>query len=182
MSLRPFGRNKVLVTDGNGKMVSQSDQSSADLVVDEVTAGTGFTGDLVGDVTGDVTGEVIGTGGITGPAPEVGIDDTIDVGTFPSGTVFVATKTSATQVYTLPTAAPGLRYTFICGHADGEIIIKPSAAGQGINGKGFAVTHSAGIENDAGSNAVGDAVTLVGVSATAWYAESVIGTWSTDAS
>jgi hypothetical protein len=142
--------------------------------------------DTVGDFTiaGALTldGAVTLTGGQLLPAPEVGIDDTIDVGTFPSGTVFVATKTSATQTYTLPTAAPGLTYTFVAGHADGEIIIKPSAASQTITGVGFAVTHPAGIENAAGTNVVGDTVTLVAVSATAWYATVTIGTWDTDAS
>lgn len=103
-----------------------------------------------------------------------------------SGKVFICTATSGTQVFTLPSAATaGLEYTFVCGHADGEINISP-ITGQGIigkthgaeNGAGIAVTNGADIKNTAASNVVGDFCTLVSDGGTNWYMVAVAGVWA----
>lgn len=101
-----------------------------------------------------------------------------------SGKVFVATKSSATQTFTLPSAATaGLMYTFICGHADGEILINP-ITGQQISTKatvdGASVKPAAGtgIKNTAASNVVGDFITLVSDGTATWHTVAMAGTWA----
>lgn len=94
-----------------------------------------------------------------------------------TGGVWIATKSSATQTFALPATALGLTFTFICGHADGEINISPDAADK-ITGKGFATADNGDIKNTAASNAVGDTCTLVGDGADGWIGTVVTGTWA----
>jgi hypothetical protein len=91
--------------------------------------------------------------------------------------VWVATKNSATQTYTLPAVAEGLTYTFVCGHADGEILVNPTGT-VSFTGTGFATVAGTGIKNTAATNVVGDTVTLVS-DGVGWYATNVQGTWAT---
>lgn len=108
------------------------------------------------------------------------------VATSDSGRVFVATASSGTQTFTLPSAASaGLTYTFVCGDAGGEILIDP-ASGQSIVGKtsgaedatGIAPAAGTGIKNTAATNVVGDHCTLVSDGTTTWYMTSVAGVWA----
>lgn len=103
-----------------------------------------------------------------------------------SGKLIVATRTSSTQTFTLPAASiPGQRFTFVCGHADGEILVNP-ATGDNIvgkthgaeNGTGIATATSAGIKNTAATNVVGDFCTLVSDGVTSWFMTSVAGVWA----
>lgn len=113
--------------------------------------------------------------------------DTITIGASDSGTVYIATKTSATQVFTLPAAATGgLQYSFVCAHASGEINVAV-ATGDNIigkthgaeNGTGILSTATTGLLlNTAASNVVGDFCTLVSDGATTWFMVAVAGVWS----
>lgn len=102
-----------------------------------------------------------------------------------SGKVYVQTRSSTTVTFTLPAAAAGLEYTFICGHAGSEILITP-ATGDAIVGKtsgaddgtGIAPAAGTGIKNTAATNVVGDHCTLVALDTTTWYMKSVAGVWA----
>jgi hypothetical protein len=95
-----------------------------------------------------------------------------------SGAVIRATKTSATQTFALPApTTAGLEYTFICGHADGEINIDPGAATYTITGRNIAVAAAKDLKNSAASNVVGDSVTLVSDGDKGWHITAIQGTW-----
>lgn len=143
-------------------------------------AATTFTGNLTGNVTG----------GIKLPVTE-GTTSTYALAATDSGRVYVATATSGTQTYTLPTVTnnAGVYYTFICGHAGGEILITPQAS-QAIVITSFAAVGAdadtgiiapaagTGIKNTAGSNAIGDSITLV-CSGTKWFSVGITsGIWA----
>lgn len=90
------------------------------------------------------------------------------------GAVIVANHTTATQVFTLPAASTtGCMFTFIAGHADTEIQFKSAAvatcvithfAAVGADADTAIVTDTScegGIKNTAGSNAIGDSITII---------------------
>lgn len=116
--------------------------------------------------------------------------DTIAVTAAQTSSVFLATKASATQVFTLPAAAAGLNYTFICGHASGEILINPTGsiattfttfAAVGADADTAIVTLSAGtgLKNTAATNAIGDSIRLVS-DGTNWFGIGITsGIWAT---
>lgn len=96
-----------------------------------------------------------------------------------SGAVIRAIKTSATQTFALPApTTPGLEFTFICGHADGEINIDPGAATYTITGAGIAVAAAKDLKNAAASNVVGDSVTIVSDGDKGWLITAIQGTWA----
>lgn len=145
------------------------------------------TGGVAGAVTGNVTGNL--TGGNIRPVTE-GTAATYALTTADSGRVYVATKTSATQTYTLPAVATaGVYFTFICGHADGEILVTPAAseaivittfAAVGADADTAIVAPAAGtgIKNTAATNAIGDSITLVS-SGTKWFSVGISsGIWA----
>lgn len=102
-----------------------------------------------------------------------------------SGKVFVQTRSSTTVTYSLPAAAAGLTYTFVCGHADSEILITP-VTGDAIvtkihaaeNGTALAPAAGTGIKNTAATNVAGDSITLVCLDGTTWYGTALIGLWA----
>jgi hypothetical protein len=112
-------------------------------------------------------------------------DETEAVDAAESGKVYVQTRSSTTCTFTLPAAAAGLTYTFVCGHASSEILITP-ATGDAIVGKahgaenagGLAPAAGTGIKNTAATNVVGDHCTLVALDTTTWYMTSVAGVWA----
>lgn len=133
-----------------------------------------------------VTGATTFTAASTGPVPvEATTADTEAVTAAESGKVFVQTRSSTTVTYTLPAAAAGLTYTFVCGHADSEILITP-ATGDAIvtkihaaqDGTALAPAAGTGIKNTAATNVAGDSITLVALDATTWYGTSIIGLWA----
>lgn len=103
-----------------------------------------------------------------------------------SGRAFKATASSGTQTFTLPLAATsaGAFYTFICGHASGEILINANVADQ-ISIKGL-VDHSTsvkptagtGVKNTAATNVLGDHITLVCDGVNGWDEVSGAGIWA----
>jgi hypothetical protein len=107
-----------------------------------------------------------------------------------TGHVFLATAASGTQTFTLPAAAAGLMYTFVCGHASGEILITP-ATGDAIRTMAFgaigadadtaAVAPAAGtgIKNTAATNVIGDNITLLALDGTTWQGLGIaVGIWA----
>jgi hypothetical protein len=149
--------------------------------------------DLTQAITGDKTlsGTTSFTGATAGVRRAVSVTaaNTIAITAAMSGTVFVATKASATQVFTLPAAATaGLEYTFVCGTAglDGEIHVGVFA-GDLITGKIHAAENGTALlstvttgllKNTAGTNVDGDFCTLVSDGVTTWYMISLAGVWS----
>ncbi len=102
-----------------------------------------------------------------------------------SGSVFVQTRSSTTVTYTLPAAAPGLEYTFVCGNASSEILITP-ATGDAIvtkihaaqDGTALAPAAGTGIKNTAATNVAGDFIKLVSLDGTTWYGVGMAGLWA----
>ena len=96
-----------------------------------------------------------------------------------SGAVILATKSSVTQTFALPAATTaGLEFTFVCGHADGEINIDPGATTHTIVGISISVAAGKDLKNTAASNAVGDCVTLVADGTSKWVITQMQGTWA----
>lgn len=131
-----------------------------------------------------VTGAITDAGGTVAQAAAI-TAETEAVSASESGKLFVQTRSSTTVTFSLPPAAPGLKYTFVCGHADSEILINP-ASGDAIvgkthgaeNGTGIAPTAGTGIKNTAATNVVGDFCTLVALDNTTWYMTAVAGVWA----
>lgn len=106
-----------------------------------------------------------------------------------SGSVNIAKKGSATQTYTLPAATTtGAHYTFICGHASGELLVNP-ATGEKIVGMVFAAigadadtaqisNTTTGIKNTAATNVLGDEITLVADGVDTWFILHSTGIWA----
>lgn len=138
------------------------------------------------------------TGGVTFSSTTNGIrrqvargtDVTISVAAGQSGIVFVAMGASGTQTYTLPSVATaGLTYTFICGHASGEILVTPAASqpiiitaftavGVDADTAIVAPTAGTGVKNSAATNAIGDSLTLVS-DGTSWFGIQIAsGIWA----
>lgn len=95
-----------------------------------------------------------------------------------SGRVYVQLDQDEAVTYTLPATQNGLIYTFVCGHAGGEINISPNANDK-ITGKGIAGSDDQDIKNTNASNAVGDSITLVGDGVDGWLVIAIQGTWAT---
>lgn len=144
-------------------------------------------------VTGAMTvaSTLVATGAISGPrfAQTDASAATITLTAAMSGGVFFATKGSATQTYTLPAVAAGLMYTFVCGHASGEILIDQAASevititsfaavGADADTGIIATAAGTGIKNTAGTNAIGDSITLVS-DGVGWYSVGITsGIWA----
>jgi len=134
--------------------------------------------------TNTFTGATLLSGGHTVPV-EATTAETEAVASTESGKVFVQTRSSTTVTYTLPAAAAGLTYTFVCGHANSEILITP-AAGDAIvtiihsaqDGSALAPAAGTGIKNTAATNVAGDSITLVCLDGTTWYGTSIVGLWA----
>lgn len=146
-----------------------------------------FSGSLVasGGVTGNVTGTATAvSGAVTVTAEAVsGASETVSAAE--SGKVYVQTASSGTTTFTLPDAAAGLHYSFVCGHASGEILINPQATDAIVgkthgaeNGTGIAPAAGTGIKNTAATNVVGDFCTLACLDGVTWYMTSVAGVWA----
>ncbi len=92
-----------------------------------------------------------------------------------SGQIIRATLGSDTQTFELPAAtAKGVQYTFICGHASGEILIDPAGSDKikckatNDDGASIAPAGGTGIKNTAGTNIIGDYITLVADGVDQW--------------
>lgn len=86
-----------------------------------------------------------------------------------SGRVTICTRTSATQVFTLPVVALGLLYTFVTTSAAGEVLVNPGNASDVFaikvtsdQGASIVTAAGIGIKNTAATNVVGDLITVIG--------------------
>ena len=96
------------------------------------------------------------------------------------GFTYIGTKGSATQVISLPPpTTKGLRFDFVCGHADGEINVNPGAATYKIQGSAIAVAATKDLKNTAATNVLGDSVSLVSDGVDTWWMTAIQGTWAT---
>lgn len=109
------------------------------------------------------------------------------------GSIIISTLGSSTQTYTLPAVTnAGCKFTFITGHASGEVIVKtPTAvtctltsfAAVGADADTGIITDTScegGIKNTAATNAIGDTLTLVS-SGTAWFGVTITsGIWASN--
>jgi len=88
-----------------------------------------------------------------------------------SGKVLTNQGCTAKGYHTLPAAAAGLHFTFICQDADG---IRATAVGDDTIRVAGTVSPAAGYVE---STTVGSALHLVGINAGEWIAVDVVGTW-----
>ena len=103
-----------------------------------------------------------------------------------TGTTFIATLASGTQVFTLPPIArnpAGLVYSFICGDAAGEIRVDPASTSDTLLIKatedaGASISTTVGIKNTASGNVIGDHITLVSDGVSIWYMLGESGAWA----
>lgn len=102
-----------------------------------------------------------------------------------SGRVYVQTRASTTVTYTLPNAAAGLEYTFVCGDAASEILIDVQTGDAIVtkihaaeNGTALAPAAGTGIKNTAGTNVAGDYIKLACLDGTTWYGVGMTGLWA----
>ena len=148
---------------------------------------------VLSGATTSITGAVAFTGAIEGLRLDV-VSTTGDVilTSAHSGSIYIGTKTTTGQKFTLPAASTGIAgvfYTIMCGHADGEILIDQAGnevikittfAAVGADADTAIVTTAGGtgIKNSAGSNAIGDSVTLF-CDGTGWYSLGITtGVWA----
>lgn len=128
-----------------------------------------------------------GTLGVRVPVT-VTTDATATLTSADTGKVYICTASSGTQVFSLPAASTGgLMFTFVCGHASGEIRVGVVTTGDNIIGKthgaqdgtGISTTATTGLLlNTAATNVIGDFVTLVSDGLTSYYMVAVAGAWS----
>jgi hypothetical protein len=94
-----------------------------------------------------------------------------------SGTVFIAD--AADIVFTLPSTADGLEYTFVCAAvSEGTGLSISPAAADAINEGSL----NKDLINDGATDVLGDSITVVGTGTAAqgWFTKDKIGTWSAE--
>lgn len=116
-----------------------------------------------------------------------------DAGTTPTqqptatnnGAVFIGTKGSANQTYTLPAAqVAGLNFTFIGANAAGELLVNPvgtdTLAIKATVDQGASVVTAAGvgIKNTAATNVAGDLIVLISDGVSQWHMIGQSGIWA----
>jgi hypothetical protein len=101
-----------------------------------------------------------------------------------SGRWTVCTRTSTTQVFTLPVAAAGLSYGFVTTSAASEVLLNP---GNGTDvfqikatidaGASIVTAAGVGIKNTAATNVVGDLIEIIGTTGV-WIMIRQSGIWA----
>ena len=92
-----------------------------------------------------------------------------------SGAVLTNEGSTAENYHTLPTAAPGLTFTFVVQDTDGLRIV--AAADDTIRPGAVAASAAAGYIRSATAGAT---ITLTAINATEWVATAMLGTWTVD--
>lgn len=101
-----------------------------------------------------------------------------------SGRVTICTRTSTTQVFTLPVAALGLVFQFVTTSAASEVLVNPGNASDVFqikatnDGASVVTAAGVGIKNTAATNVVGDSIWLVG-NVGGWISVGQSGIWAT---
>lgn len=91
-----------------------------------------------------------------------------------SGGTFINVSTSGTPSWTLPTAANGLMYTFVCGNTTAGFTVTNGVVHLKTSASGTVLTSTTTITNTQGTAIVGDNITIVS-DATAWWTVSQSG-------
>ena len=108
-----------------------------------------------------------------------------------TGSVFIATSETATQVFTLPRAGRnpvGIHFSFISGSTtagSGVLQIKPESSADTLvvktrenAGSALALAAGVGAQNSDADHVIGDHLTLVSDGVSIWYAAGQSGLWS----
>jgi hypothetical protein len=169
--------NDYIDTISKGGFVTDSDlqNTNLDVNLNQIEAATIIAG-------------TTSLGSLTSLSPMYSASDaTKQITNADSGYVYIAAKDSATQTFTLPSASlAGLHYTFVCGHAGGEMkIVGPSSdtikvLTAGASGTSLVVAANTGIKNTAATNVVGDNITLVSDGTQIWYGISQNGIFASN--
>jgi len=159
---------------------------------------TGFfrkSSNTIGITAGGTEVANLSSNGYNGPFRQTALaltDATYTIALSECGRTFVATKSSATQTFTLPalSGSAGCELTFIAGHASGEILVNAAAtatctittfAAVGADADTAIVTDTScdtGLKNTAATNAIGDTLTLVS-DGTQWLGKGITsGIWA----
>jgi len=161
-------------TDGDADTWSIAIDTDDQMVISGASGGVNIDGPV--EIAGALTA-VLMTEATTGETEAVSAAE--------SGIVYVQTRSSTTVTYTLPEAAAGLTYTFVCGHADSEILINVQTGDAIVtkthasdDGAALAPAAGTGIKNTAATNVAGDQITLVALDAVTWYGVAQAGVWA----
>lgn len=127
-----------------------------------------------GGITLNASSDVVVTNTLVYKSPVTAVTTTKTVATTESGTIFSVSQDSS-YVITLPAAAAGLRYTFICsnGSANSVTIVTNSSSNH-MYGSVFssAGTHSNQLAGDTitlgTGTEIGDVVDVIGLSSSVW--------------
>lgn len=165
----------------NGFAAGGSEQTPAAFIDSAGNIKAGGTLVVTGATT--ISGLVSSTGG-RAAQPEIQAgDDTLVAAD--SGKVFICTKTSATQTFTLPAATVPCVFTWVTTSAASEVLINPASSSDTIQikatvdqGASVVTTAGTGIKNTAATNVVGDNITLVSNGLTAWIMIGQSGIWA----
>jgi hypothetical protein len=165
------GYGIILETTDGGVQINADGADNGDISIDAAD-------DLTLTAAGDLTLTVTGTTDLGTVFYDVSITDDTDNETLAatqSGGIFTNQGDSDNQVYTLPTAAAGLVFTFLDveSGAGADLYIRANS-GDTING-GTANQYY-GCKTDA----VGQSVTVIAVNATEWIVSAEVGTWVND--
>jgi hypothetical protein len=132
-------------------------------------------------VTGNTTigGTLAVTGALTGAfnylvVKSATVGATVALTAVQSGGTFINVSTSGSPSWTLPTAATGLEYTFICGNTTAGFTVTGGVIHAKTSATGTAITTTTTLTNTQGTAVVGDAITIV-CDGTAWWMTSQSG-------
>ena len=136
-----------------------------------VTRGKGLFGSFGGQKAGVREGLTITTADLTLTANDSGKT--------------VVVNAAATKTITLPAASAGAGMRFTVTHqvattSGNGHLVDPAGTDQ-VRGNGFTAANGKGAVCTQATSRVGDSITLVSDGVSAWYIESVTGTWAREA-
>lgn len=173
-----------MLSDTTGEVVMNVANNLADALSIKILSGNDFIVFTSTDNVSGAAGELVTIGGtntgvVTGRVESIPDATTSEaVGVYDSGKVFIQLDADEAVTFQLPATQNGLMYTFVCGHAGGEINISPNASDK-ITGKGIAGADNQDIKNTNASNAIGDSITIIGDGGDGWWVIAMQGTWAT---
>jgi len=85
-----------------------------------------------------------------------------------SGKTLINVSTSGSPSWTLPTAANGLKFTFVCGNTTAGFTVTGGVVHLKTSASGTALTSTTTVTNTQGTAVVGDTLTIV-CDGTAWW-------------
>lgn len=180
-STRYFGWFRDIANSRHSALYEGTRRMSVDSGGADVNGTLGVSG------TATFAGATAFAGAMTGARMQVSITsaDTASYSAGDSGIFVLATKSSATQVFTLPTATlTGFVITFKCGNAGGEILINPTSSDDmqckatNDGGANVVTTGTTGLKNTAATNVLGDYLTLVADGVDKWHTVAQSGIWA----